>query len=122
MDKKFSCEALRCISIQCQNFISIEDAVQELSGGIIHTPPPPRLGQGVGQKHFGWTRVNILFGTHQSNFLSNRFQANLKDKIQLNLLHHALQRSNSSECCFLCKYFETQSIFYFKLAVKFCKG
>ena len=48
--------------IHCQNFISIEVAVQEL-GGL--TQPP--LGQGVGKKHVGRERVNSVMSEIDKN-------------------------------------------------------
>ena len=48
-------ETLRCICGHCQNFISIELAIQELVGGFAQPP----LGQDVGQKHLSRARVKI---------------------------------------------------------------
>ena len=44
--------------MHCQNFISIEVAVQELSGGRVHSTSP--LGQVVDKKHRGRARVKTL--------------------------------------------------------------
>ena len=53
-------ETLRCVSIHCQNFISIEVAVQELGGGWV--TQTPSLGQSVGQKQLG--RATIKTRSH----------------------------------------------------------
>ena len=58
--KTFLNETLRFICIHCQNFISIEVAIQELGGGGGFTQPPS--GQSVGQKHLRRARVYLFKG------------------------------------------------------------
>ena len=53
--QKMFWETLRCICIHCQNFISIEAAVQVLGEGGEGSLSPP-LGQGVGKRHVGRVR------------------------------------------------------------------
>ena len=60
MDKKLLKDP-KMHMFHCQNFISIETAVQKLGGGGGGGVLLTLFGQGVGQKHLGRVRVKCMF-------------------------------------------------------------
>ena len=70
--------------IHCQNFISIEAAVQEFGGGF--TQPP--FCQGVGKKHLGRARVNFDHEKSWKDAYENMWEPCLHKDVLINGILH----------------------------------